>query len=206
MPEDVKPVNKEVAAEPAAAASQPVAGGTDSAPAKKKNNTLKIVLIVVGVLVGLGIIGTVLMVVFFSALFKSATENVSSNGDGTVTLQSDDGNTKTTVGENVELTQGFPSDVPIFEPSTLLASSKTDESDFSAVARTAKSIEEVSSYYKTTMAAQGWASQLDSATSDGTFLTFQKDNRTSSVVVTTNSDESSNEKTGFVVTVTTQQQ
>lgn len=204
MPEEVKPVKKDdVPAAPAQEATSPTA---TTPAAKKKSSTLKIVLIVVGVLVGLGIIGTILMVVFFSALFKNAAENVSNNSDGTVTLQSDDGNTKTTVGENVELAQGFPSDVPIFEPSTLLASSKTDETDFSAVARTEKSVSDVSSYYKTTMAAQGWTPQLDSASTDGTFMTYQKGDRTSSVVVTTNNDEGSNEKTGFVVTVTTQKQ
>lgn len=204
MPEEVKSVKKDdVPAAPAPEATSPTA---TTPAAKKKSSTLKIVLIVVGVLVGLGIIGTILMVVFFSALFKNAAENVSNNSDGTVTLQSDDGNTKTTVGENVELAQGFPSDVPIFEPSTLLASSKTDETDFSAVARTEKSVSDVSSYYKTTMAAQGWTPQLNSASTDGTFMTYQKGDRTSSVVVTTNNDEGSNEKTGFVVTVTTQKQ
>lgn len=205
MPEEVKPVKKdEVVAAPVHESAPQAA--TPAPATKKKSSTLKIVLIVVGVLVGLGIIGTVLMVVFFSALFKNAAENVSNNSDGTVTLQSDDGNTKTTVGENVSLAQGFPSDVPIFEPSTLLASSKTDDTDYSAVARTASTVSDVSNYYKTTMAAQGWTPQLDSASSDGTFMTYQKGDRTSSVVVTTNSDEGSNEKTGFVVTVTTQKQ
>jgi ABC-type lipoprotein release transport system permease subunit len=204
MPEDVKPVKqpvKEEAPAPAAEAAKPAAAG--AAP-KKKDNTLKIVLIVVGVLVGLGIIGTILATVFFASLFNKATDGVDVN-DGTVTIQSDDGKVTTSAGEGAKLADGWPSDVPIFEPSTLRSSSTSENTSFSAVASTASSVTDVSAYYKAQMAAQGWATQLDSSSAEGTLLSFSKDNRTSSVIVTTSDDNSSSEKTGFVISISTQQ-
>ncbi len=210
MPEDVKPVKQPVKEEaPADATPASADKATKSATAgagstKKKDNTLKIVLIVVGVIVGLGIIGTILATVFFASLFNSATDGVDVD-DGTVTIKSDDGNVTTTAGAGATLADGWPSDVPIFEPSTLQSSSKAENTSFSAVATTASSVADVTAYYKAQMASQGWATQLDSTSGDGTLLTFSKGNRTSSVIVSTSAEESSNEKTGFVVSVTTQE-
>lgn len=204
MPEDIKPVKKpEATAAPAPAveAAKPAAPG--AAP-KKKDNTLKIVLIVVGVLVGLGIIGTIASMVFLGSLFNNAVDNVNP-ADGSVTIQSDDGTVKTNVGEDAKLADGFPTDVPIFEPSTLKASSKVDNTQFSAVATTASSVADVTNYYKSQMASQGWTNSLDSSSDGSSLLTFAKDNRTASVVVTTSTEETSNEKTGFVVSVATQE-
>lgn len=207
MPEDVKPVKKTtdetVRATTAPAAVKPA---TNGAAAPKKDKTLKIVLIVVGVLVGLGLLATVVTVLFLGKLFKDASDNVSVDNNGTVTLKSDDGTVKTNVGENAKLADGFPSDVPIFEPSTLLASSKTSDSEYSAVAKTAKSVADVTSYYKTQMAAQGWTSQYDSTANDSSLMTFDKDGRTASVVVSNSPEETSNEKTGIVIAVTNKTQ
>jgi len=203
MPEDVKRVKsaKEKTEVPAPVTeAHPEADG----PAKKKNNkTLKIVLIVVGILVALSLLGTILTVLFFSALFHKAAKDVDLD-NGKVTIQTDDGS-KTSVGEGAQLADGFPSDVPIFTPSTLVASSKTEDSSYSAVGKTSSTVAEVTNYYKSEMAKNGWTTQLDSTSEDGTLLSFQKDNRSAGVVVTSNADETSDEKTGFVVTVTTQQ-
>lgn len=198
MPDEIKPVEKPVTAE--APATESV---NNAASAKKKSSTLKIVLIVVGVLVGLTVLGTIASIVFLGALFNSATDGVDVN-DGSVTIQTENGEVKTNVGEGTKLADGFPSDVPIFSPSTLMASSKAENSSFSAVAKTASSVGDVTNFYKTQMASQGWTTQLDSSSGDGTLLTFAKDDRTASVVVTTSTEESSNEKTGFVVSVTNQ--
>lgn len=208
MPEDVKPVKKPVKEEATSPpAAQPAEAAKPAAPGaapKKDNKTLKIVLIVVGVLVGLGIIGTILATMFFASLFDSATDGVNVD-DGTVTIKSDDGQVTTSAGEGATLAEGWPSDVPIFEPSTLRSSSKADNTSFSAVASTASSVADVTAYYKSEMASKGWATQLDSSSGDGTLLSFSKDNRTSSVIVTRSEDEASNEKTGFVVSVATQE-
>jgi hypothetical protein len=206
MPEDVKPVKPAKVEEPAAAADQPADRAAAAGGAKKKDNkTLKIVLIVVGVLVGLGLLATIAMIAFGVALFNNAADKVDVD-DGQVTFQSDDGTVKTNVGEGTQLAEGFPSDVPIYEPSTLMSSSKVNNDQFSAVAKTSKSVADVSAYYKAQMMAQGWTNELDSSASDSTLLTYSKDNRTASVVVTSTPDEQSSEKTGFVVTVSTNAQ
>ena len=208
MPKDEKPaksVKEEVPTSNTDVAGSPAnKAHTSSGPNNNKNNkTLKIVLIVVGVLIGLGLLGTILVVVFFSALFHEAAKNVDLN-NGQVTIKSNEGTTS--VGEGAKLADGFPTDVPIFSPSTLVASSKTDDNSFSAVGKTSKSVADVTNYYKSEMAKLGWTTLLDSTSGDGTLLSFQKDNRSAGVVVTNNADDSSNEKTGFVVTVTTSQQ
>jgi len=202
MPEDVKPVKKPAPEETSAPATETAKPATPGAAPKKKDNTLKIVLIVVGVVVGLGVIGTVASMIFLGSLFNNAVDNVDVD-DGSVTIQSDDGSV-TTVGEDAKLAEGFPSDVPIFEPSTIKGSTKVDNTQFSVVAATAKSVSDVTSYYKTQMAAQGWTNSLDSASEGSSLLTFTKDNRTASVIVST-SEEDSSEKTGFVVSVSTQE-
>lgn len=172
---------------------------------KKSNSTTKIVLIVVGVVVGLAMLGTIASMVLFGALLDKATENVDVN-NGEVTVKSDDGQSTTTYGDNVKLTDGFPTDVPIFDPSTLKASSKNNTDDFSAVAVTDQSVADVTSFYKTEMAAQGWTLQYDSTAEGSGLLTFAKDDRTASIIVSTSNDADSNEKTGFVISVGTSQQ
>jgi hypothetical protein len=202
MPEDVKKPAKAKTAE----ANAPVVKKETSASSKKSDNkTLKIVLIVVGVLVGLGVLATIASILFVGVLFDKATDGIDIDDEsGTVSFQSEDGKVTTNVGENVKLADGFPTDIPIFEPSTLVASTKVSDSQFSSVAKTASSVADVTNYYKTQMAAQGWTTQFDSTSADSTLITFQKGNRTSSVVITTSPDESSNEKTGFVVSVSDQ--
>lgn len=168
---------------------------------KEPTSTTKVVLIVVGVVVGLSLIGVVASALFFGALFKQATDNVGLD-NGQVTIQSDDGDSKTTVGEGVKLAEGFPTDVPIYGPSTLLASSKTDGKDYSAVVRTSSSTADVAGFYRTEMVANGWESQLDSDYGDGSLQTYKKGDKTASIVVTQSDDNSTDERTGFVVSVT----
>ena len=172
---------------------------------KKTSSTTKIVLIVVGVVVGLAILGTIASMVLFGALLDKATESVDVN-NGEVTVKSDDGQSTTTYGDNVKLADGFPTDVPIFDPSTLKASSKNSTDDFSAVATTAQPVAEVTSFYKTEMAAQGWTTQYDSTGEGSSLLTFAKGNRTASVIVSTSTEADSAEKTGFVISVSTVQE
>ncbi len=200
MPEDIKPVrsNKQTTSKAPAKS----AGTAPKQGQKKDNKTLKIVLIVVGVFVGLGLIGIVLSLLFFSALFSQVSDDVQI-GEDTVTVKSEEGDTTASYGEGVDLADGFPSDVPIFEPSTLVASSRSDDG-YSAVGKTSQSTSEVASYYKDQMVAQGWALQLDSTSSENILLSFEKAGRSTSVIVTANPEEPSDDKTNFIVTVTQQ--
>jgi len=200
MSEDVaKPANKPEEAKnaPAAAEHKPAAA---AGGAKKKDNTLKIVLIVVGVLVGLGILGTIASVVFFSALFNKATDgvNLGSNGNGTVTVKSDSGESTATYGEGASLQQGFPSDVPIFEPSTLVASSKIDDKNYSASAKTSKPTSEVLAYYKTELVKGGWESTYEAVFENSAIATYKKGTRGVNITAGLQ-DNDPKEKTFFTV-------
>lgn len=193
-----KPVEKPAASPVESTTKTPAA----AEGAKKKNSTLKIVLIVLGVFVGLGILGTVASIIFLGAVFDKANDSIN---NGEVTIQSQDGDTKVQAGENVSLAAGFPTDVPIFDPSTLKASSSTADTEFTAIASTASSVTDVTNFYKTQMAAEGWTVSYDASSDTGTILTFDKDNRTAGVIVSTSENTDSNETTGLVVTVTTKQ-
>lgn len=206
MPEDVKPVKTDKAAEaPEAAPAEKATKAKDAAApgAKKKDNTLKIVLIVVGVLVGLGILGTIASIVFFSSLFNAATDgvDVDGNGNGTVTVKSDSGESTATYGEGATLNDGFPDDVPIFEPSTLVASSKIDDKNYSASAKTSKSTADVLAYYKTELTNAGWENTYEATFEDSAIATYKKGTRGVNVTAGTQQDDKK-ENTFFTVSAT----
>lgn len=196
MPEDVKPVETPKPDMPAA--PLPAA-----APKKGMSKNAKIVIIVVSVVVGLMILGTIATFLLIGSIFNSAGVDVN---DGQVTVQTQDGEATTNYGEDVQLAEGWPTDVPIYSPSTLQTSTKVDSNQFSASANTASSITDVAAYYKSTMAAQGWATNVDSTSTDNALITFQKGDRTAGVILSNNPDATNNEKTVLVVTVTTQAQ
>jgi hypothetical protein len=171
---------------------------------KKKDNTLKIVLIVVGVIGGLLIIGAVAMTVFFGSLFNRATKNISVNGtkdNGSVTVKTDDGKSTATYGTDAKLPDGFPSDIPIYEPSNIIYATSTDKKHYSVSARTADSTSDVLAYYKKELATQGWKATSESSYGEGTILIYKKNNRQLSASVSTQDDKTA-EKTFFSVSVT----
>lgn len=171
---------------------------------KKKDNTLKIVLIVVGVVGGLLIIGAVAMTVFFGSLFNRATKNISVNGtkdNGSVTVKTDDGKSTATYGTDAKLPDGFPSDIPIYEPSNIIYATSTDKKHYSVSARTADSTKDVLSYYKKELATQGWKATSESSYGEGTILIYKKNNRQLTASVSTQDDKTA-EKTFFSVSVT----
>lgn len=179
-----------------------------TAETKKKDNTLKIVFIVLGVFVGLSILSVVGLMIFFGSIFGWKDKNVTVNSDGekgSVTIKSNDGQSATSYGENVQIPDGFPSDVPIYDPATLVSSSKLSEGQYSVSARTASTVSDVTSFYKNDMKEQGWNSQIESSYGDGTILSFKKGNRTASVTVSVQPQESSDRKTFFTVSTSDKQ-
>ncbi len=172
-----------------------------AAAAPKKDNTLKIVLIVLGVLFGLGVLGAILMTVFFAAVFHKATENVKVGKNGsTVTVKSSDGQTSATYGTGATLPQGWPSDVPVYKPSTIIYATKSDNKGFSLAAKTSSSTQSVVDYYRTQLVNQGWTSTHESSYGDGTILTFEKGDTTTSVTVSKQANEAT-DKTLVTVSV-----
>ncbi len=164
---------------------------------KKKDNTLKIILIIVGVFVGLMILGTIAVSVFVGSIFNSATKNIKVDGDGdkgSVTIKSTDGSTTATYGNDASLPEGFPSDVPIYEPSTIVYATKTGNNRFSASAKTSDSASQVLAFYKADLSDKGWTNTHESSYGQGSILTYEKDDTLLSVSVSTQDTEES-EKT-----------
>lgn len=170
---------------------------------KKKDNTLKVVLIVVGVIVGLIVLFWVIVVIVIGSLFHRATKNVQINGqNGSVTVKSDNGQSTASYGSNVSLPKNFPSDLPIYKPSTLVGATASDNKNYSATAKTNDSVDTVLNYYRTNMANQGWTSDNESSFTDGTLLSFKKDNRAATISVTNQKTEPT-EKTWISISSST---
>lgn len=159
---------------------------------KKKDNTLKIVLIVVGIIVGAIVIFWIGIAIFVGSIFHRATDGVKVNSDGkngSVTIKSNDGQSTGSYGTNVRLPEGFPSDVPVYKPSTTVAASKTGDKAFSASAKTNATVETVLNYYRDELAKQGWTTVHESSYSEGTILSVKKANRTLTVSISNQKNE-----------------
>lgn len=172
----------------AQAAKQPTQQPKKAVP--KKDNTLKIVLIVIGVLVGIGILSAIAITVLFVSVFHSATKdvNVDKKG-GSVTVKTNNGQSSASYGNDVKLPQGFPTDVPVYKPSTIIYATKTETTRFSVAAKTSASMQTVLDYYKSELTKQGWESTHESSYGDGTLLSYTKDGRTLSVTVSSQNNE-----------------
>jgi hypothetical protein len=184
-------------------AAVPAAAAPADAPKKKNNTALKVILIVGGVVVVLMILGAVAMAVFVGSIFNHAAKNVQVNGDGkngSVTVKSDDGKNSTTFGNGAKLPDGFPTDIPIYKPSTLVAASNTDNTRYSASGKTNDSVSSVVSYYKDQLGKGGWAAVHETSYGDGNIMNFKKDTRLLTISVS-NQEHEENEKTFFSLSV-----
>lgn len=68
-----------------------------------------------------------------------------------------DGNS-VSLGGNVSLPSGFPSDVPIYPDSKIKLSTKSDKGDYSVTLTTQDGQSKVADYYKNEMVSKGWTS------------------------------------------------
>ncbi len=163
-----------------------------SSDAKKKDNTLKIVLIVVGALVGLMILGGTVTTIFIGSLFGNATKGIKVTGTddgGAVTIKSDNGQSTATYGSDAAIPDGFPSDVPIYEPSTTVYATKTDDKHYSVALKTADTTDKVFAYYRDELTKQGWTSTHESSYTGGNILLYKKGDRSLSLSVSTQENE-----------------
>lgn len=172
---------------------------------KKKDNTLKIVLIIIGVLVGLMILGYMAMVFFVGSLFNRASKNIKVNQDGksgSINIKTDEGQGTINYGENAKLPAGFPTDVAIYKPSTTVHATKTSDKQYTAGLRTNSSVSDVSTYYRDELTKQGWQNTHESSYADGSIMNFKKDNRTLTLSISTQKSEPT-EKTYISISVIT---
>lgn len=167
----------------------------------KDKKVLKWVLIGAGIFTLLVILGVVGMIMFIYGFSK--TVKVDTNGNGTATVTTDDGSqTSSTFGNGVSLPDGFPADVPVYDPSTVIFITTSDNIDYSLDAKTSDSSDEVAKYYNNELPNQGWQKSSQSTFGDGIVLKYIKDNRTLTVS-TSKPKKSSDNKTYITISVST---
>lgn len=162
-----------------------------NASGEKKDNTVKIVLIVVGVLVGLGVLAIVATTLLIGSFVNRAGKEAGVTGtynNESGTLKANDGDTTINYGSSSALPDGFPSDVPIYQPSTILGSTKTNEELYTVSISTDDTPDKVGVYYKTELPNNGWTQTLDSSQGDSIVLLFQKQGVQTSISTSTRMD------------------
>lgn len=188
MPQDTKPKPK--------ANNQP--------PGEDKNRTLKIVLIVVGALILLGILGSLLLG-FGLLKFGERLAEEAANGDVNVT---DDGiSIKTDEGEfesSTQLPDNFPAEVPLYANAELTSSTSTRDNasgdeTFIVSYTTGDSSAMVTDFYKSALNANGWSITRESTFNDVTVLNAQREDLELSATI--NPEGGEDGQTGFTLNV-----
>jgi hypothetical protein len=125
----------------------------------KKNNEggkgLAIASIIISIVITLvGIMA--IFAAFFAAanLAKQSGVNYDA-GKGTVSVTDKEGNTGS-FGNSVSLPSGFPSDVPIYKPSTIRLAVKAKDGAYNVTFTTKDDVNKVNSWYETELKKQGW--------------------------------------------------
>lgn len=145
------------------------------AVSKHGNKTLVVVLVVVGVLVLLGVLGTVLSGMFVKNLFESAPGvKVETKGDGSVKVDMKAGGVSASTEQ--KLSSDFPKDVPLYAGQKVVSSSKVKTGTGSAwtvVAEVSDSPSAAASKTKSLYEGAGWTTDSESET-DGAFWQYYK--------------------------------
>jgi|GEM_PF-2158446 hypothetical protein len=171
-----------------------------------QKKTVKIILIVVGVLVILGIIGVALLGYVGTRVGNSIiedvtdSENVEINDDG-VTIESEDGSFSST--QNQELPDNFPAQVPLFDDGDIVTSSRFTQDGgtiWSVSFETSRSADEVYDYYESRFDSDDWEvqSSFESGTSRSVSALHNTDEMRVGVTINQNDDNT----TSYTLSVT----
>lgn len=129
-------------------------------------------------------------------------------GKGTVSVTDKEGNTGS-FGNSVSLPSGFPSDVPIYKPSTIRLAVKSKDNAYNVTFTSKDSPESINQWYESELSKQGWSSANSSSIDLGVGKTqsFTKgDQQLVYVIYGDKTQYSSDEKTMVSLTVATQEQ
>ncbi len=154
--------------------SSPTPGSTSTSGAKQ-TSTLKIVLIVVGVLVALSVLGGLVSRFVAKGIFDGGVSVLSGgkakvdSKNGSVTIKGDNG--KATLSTEQKLPAGFPTDVPIYQPSTIKFSASLSKGSYSVTLSTNDSSAMVEKYYEKQLPSNGWAVKENSHVTFGAVST-----------------------------------
>ncbi|MCA1807425.1 MAG: hypothetical protein LC687_06230 [Actinobacteria bacterium] len=171
-----------------------------------QKKTVKIILIVVGVLVILGIIGVALLGYVGSKIGSSVLEDVTNSenieiSDDGVTIESEDGSFSST--QNQELPDNFPAQVPLFDDSDIISSSRFSQDRgtvWSVSFETSRSADEVYEYYETQFEGEDWDVQSSFESGSSRSVSAVSNNDDMRVGVTINQDD--NNTTTYTLSVT----
>lgn len=146
---------------------------------------------------------------FFAAANLAKQNGVNYDaGKGTVSVTDKEGNTGS-FGNSVSLPSGFPSDVPIYKPSTIRLAVKSKDNAYNVTFTSKDSPETINQWYESELSKQGWSSANSSSIDLGVGKTqsFTKgDQQLVYVIYGDKTQYSSDEKTMVSLTVATQEQ
>jgi hypothetical protein len=177
----------------AASAEKPTADTPKQTTSKSNNNkVIVIVLVVVGVLVVMGIIGSLLMGRLFKNAGEKLVENatntqISTNKDGTTTIKSNDGSTS--VSTEQKLPDDFPKNIPLYSGQKITSSSKVksdNETTWQVVGETKDSVSKAADGVKKLYSA--WESTGEQQLNDTYYYYYTKGNTKANVYVANNGD------------------
>lgn len=168
---------------------------------------VKIILIVVGVIVLLSILGTLLLGwlgarVGTSILDQATDGDVSVNDEG-VSYSGNDGETE--FSTNQELSEDFPEEAPVYEPSELASSTRMSQEDeviWSAAFGTESSVSEVYEFYENALATDGWSVDTSFESGDRRSIGAQNEAAELKLQLSITADSGQADgQTGFTLTV-----
>lgn len=167
------------------------------------NRTLKIVLIVVGVLILLSVLAAAAIgfgvFKFGEQIAERASDSDIEVSDDGVSIENEEGSFKT----ETTLPEDFPSEVPLYENADLQSASSTKDKQrgsatYTVTYDTGDSVDQVSGFYKDRLNSNGW-----STTSESTFnnlVSIRAEREDLTVSVTINPDEGT-DNTRFTIVV-----
>ncbi len=120
--------------------------------------------------------------------------------EGTVRFEDEESGTTTAWGEDVDVPEDFPSDVPIYENGSVVGVTVTREGDSQGAwisFATSDSATVAIDWYETRLVAAGWTQQASYSVQGTQMRSYAKDDAT--ITVSVGSDESSESQT--VITV-----
>lgn len=166
-----------------------------------QKNTVKIVLIVIGVLVGLSLLGAAVMGWVGVRLFERATNSSVNLDNGSISIADDNGEFELDTAQ--ELPKDFPEEVPLYEPSELQSSSRIRQNDdvvWSASFVTNDDYTTVSNHYEEILDQDNWT--LESIFESGELTNIAASNDTDGLNIQLNIIENAAEdNTGINFTV-----
>jgi hypothetical protein len=178
-----------------------VSGEGNAASSKGSNNkVLKIVLIVVGVLIVLGIISSVAIGFAIKkgaeTFIGAATgSSVKIDGDGDkITITGKDGSSITSsTSSSAELSKDFPkSDVPMYKGAKIEASSDMtigSTKTYSVNLSTKDKVSSVISFYESEFSSGDWKKIFSTNSSDGSMLNFTSESKSMALTISVQNDE-----------------